>query len=138
MSTADQGWRKWDTALPGTAIHAWEISLAAGDVDASTTSDIMLAVTTSRPCGSASCPDSLRLVTGFTAADGTVASWGSLETNWSGDLAPQLHSGDIDGDARSDYVVVDVVAAHIALSEKTSNGNTTIAVKPPRPDRRLW
>ena len=128
-SEASDGWRIVDTELPATVTVVPElIIMTAGDVDASTTSDIMLAFPTSVAPGPIFGP--VRLITGYTAANGNVASWSSFDTTWSAGSI-RLNSADIDADARSDYVVIDSSQnlVHMAFSEKTADGSTTLDVR---------
>jgi len=65
------------------------------------------------------------LVTGYTAPDGSIASWVTTSTTWGRDTedlaAWSLSSGDINGDARADFTLIGHAAGsavYVATSEK--------------------
>jgi RHS repeat-associated protein len=119
-STPDGGWIQSDIPLPPAITSvSGEVLLTTGDADASTTTDIMLAVANKNTNWS--------LVTGYTAPDGSIASWVTTPTTWNRGMYDldilDLSSGDLDRDARADYILV----AHssgslvwVATSEKGS------------------
>jgi hypothetical protein len=114
-ATPDDGWLSWDIPLPISIASMTDVLLATGDVDASTTSDIMLAVAADRA--------TWQLLTGYTAPDGSLATWSTTDTTWFHDREDEwrLSIGDFDGDARSDYaLILNDATVYIAISEKGS------------------
>ncbi|WP_200215480.1 FG-GAP-like repeat-containing protein [Micromonospora coerulea] len=113
-STADAGFVITDEPLPGSAGFLEDVLLTIGDVDASGTGDIMLAVGVHKANWS--------LITGYTQLDGTVQAWRTTATSWArgerGQDFWQLSGGDFDGDARRDYVLITGSVVYIATSEK--------------------
>jgi RHS repeat-associated protein len=114
-STPDGGWVPADLPLPDAVTSIVGVGLvAAGDVDASTTSDIVLAV--------AQPNTDWRLFIGSASSDGTIASWVSTPTTWNRGDSPleawRLSSADIDGDARADTLLIAGDTVLPAMSEK--------------------
>jgi RHS repeat-associated protein len=102
-STPDGGAIPADAPLPSAITTVANIALlTSGDADASTTSDIMLAIGYKNT--------SWQLLTGYTAPDGSIASWVTTATPWgrgTEELAAwTLSSGDVDKDARADYILI--------------------------------
>lgn len=96
------------------------VLLATGDVDASTTSDVLIAV--SYPGGTWS------IFVGYTAPDGSVTSWVTTPTTWQRSTdSPlsmwRLSPADINGDTRVDAVLEQTgltSSVYVATSEKGS------------------
>lgn len=99
-STADGLFQVSIEPLPPTITSLQDVLLAVGDADASTTTDVFLAE------GAPGKP--LRLIAGYTAPDGSISSWETTQTSWGlGDPKSwRLSCGDVDGDARSDCVIL--------------------------------
>jgi RHS repeat-associated protein len=116
-TSQDGGFVATDAPLPADVPGIGNVVFALGDVDNSRTSDVMLAIS---PLGLPAKP--LLLLTGFTDGNGGIASWAQSPTTWS--VAPgtdtwTLVPADVDGDARSDYVLVGEHAALlVGLSRK--------------------
>jgi hypothetical protein len=117
-SAPDGGWIAADVPLPAAVTSVANVALlTTGDADASTTSDIMLAIAFKN--------SPWTLVTGYTAPNGSIASWGTTTAPWgrgTEDLAAwSLSSGDVNRDARADYILIGHAGGSVvgvAISEK--------------------
>jgi RHS repeat-associated protein len=113
-STPDGGMMPYDVAPQTSIANVEDVLLVTGDVDHSTTTDAMLVVA---PRGGP-----IRLVTGFTAGNGSIASWSDTTTGWNagpdGAAGWTAAGADVDGDARTDYLVIGANDVRIALSQK--------------------
>jgi RHS repeat-associated protein len=108
-STPDGGWIATETALPASVPDLEGVLLTTGDMDASGTGDVML-VGWLNPVRFIGRPmeGKVSLVTGFSAPDGSIASWITTSTDWTRANTPEwnLSAADVDGDGRSDYALV--------------------------------
>ncbi len=105
ISTPGGGWRTATAALPATAtqVNVRDLILAAGDVDATGTTDIMLAFRDE-------ISNAVTFLTGLTSADGNVDSWITTPTGWYHSETDSAHwslsAADFDGDGRTDYALI--------------------------------
>jgi RHS repeat-associated protein len=107
-STATEGFTVSNTPLPADVTSVEGTLIATGDVDDDGADEIMLAVAVS---------SMRRLVTGDRALDGSL-SWSTTTTPWPHVGGSHLAVGDVNGDARRDYVLIGDSTALVATSEK--------------------